>query len=203
VHVDRVAVAGDGRVAATEVAREAPLGARGCLGGEPWVGPAAWGDRFRIALAPAQKGALALPNRLAPDRGLGEQGEGAALRVRPQLGRLYPQRQLLAECDRPPLENPVLEVDEADRPEREGTVGHRRHVQREGEDVRIGGGQVVAQREAADLGVGGDRRRVGPDLAQLELELGDLAAAAGDEGQQRGAGDHRRRRARVERQDVG
>src|SRR5262249_19031074 len=41
------------------------------------------------------------------------------------------------------------------------------------------------------------------DVGQLELDLGDLAAAARDAGDQRGAGDHRHRRPRVERQDAG
>ena len=71
-------------------------------------------------------------------------------------------RQLLADRDRPLLDDPVLDVDEADGAEREAAVRHHRHVQREGEHVRVGGGQVVAQGEAADLGVGGERRRVGP-----------------------------------------
>ena len=64
--------------------------------------------------------------------------------------------EVLADGDRPVLDDPVLEVDEADRAEREAAVGHHRHVQREGEHVRVGGGQGVAEREAADLGVGGD-----------------------------------------------
>ena len=88
--------------------------------------------------------------------------EGAAARVRLELGRADAQLQLLAEPDPPVLDDPVLDVDEADRAEGEAAVGHHRHVQREGEDVRVGGGQVVAQREAADPGVGGDRVRRRP-----------------------------------------
>ena len=61
------------------------------------------------------------------------------------------------------LVDPVLDVDQADRAEGEAAVGHHRHVQREGEHVRVGDGEAVAEGEAADLGVGGDVGRVGAD----------------------------------------
>ena len=74
-------------------------------------------------------------------------------------------RQLLVDADAPVLDDAVLDVDEADGAEGEAAVGHHRHVQREGEHVRVGGGQVVAQGEAADAGVGGDPLGVGVDAA--------------------------------------
>ena len=66
------------------------------------------------------------------------------------------------------LGDPVGDVDEADRAERERAVRHQRHVQGEGEHVGVGRRQVVAQGEAADLGVGGDRGRVGDDAVELQ-----------------------------------
>jgi len=123
--------------------------------------------------------------------------------VRLQLGRPHVDRQLLTDADAAVLLDPILDVDQADGAEREAAIRHHRHMQREGEHVRVSGGEMVAQGEAADPGVGGDLLRLGPHPGPVELELGDLAAAPRNEGQQRGAGDHRRRRAGVERQDAG
>ena len=100
VHVDRVAVAGDGGVAAAEVAAELPLGARPAH----VVGPSPSGVRSPSAtgplagpLAAAQHRADALPDQLAADARLGEQGEGPAAWVRLERGRADAQRQLLAD----------------------------------------------------------------------------------------------------------
>src|SRR5690606_33584070 len=53
----------------------------------------------------------------------------------------------------------------------------------------------------ADAAVSGERRRLGADPVEAQLDLRDLTAAAGHEGQQRGAREQRRRRPQVERQD--
>ncbi len=100
-----------------------------------------------------------LPDDSVAGLDLGLQAEGAALGVRLQLGRLDLDRQLLVEADAPVLDDLVLDVDEADGAEGEAAIRHYRHVQREGEHVRVGGGQVVAQGEAADAVVGGDLAR--------------------------------------------
>ena len=157
VHVDRVAVAGDGRVAAAEVAAEAPLGAAPAARRRDRGTASPSCARAELAACRGAATCWCSPRRLAADRDLGQQsrrcwpfGCGA------QLGRAHAERQLLADPDPAVLGDPVLDVDQADRAEREAAVGHHRHVQREGEHVRVGGGQVVAQGEAADLGVGGE-----------------------------------------------
>ena len=55
-------------------------------------------------------------------------------RGRPDRGSSAPRRSPIGRC----CVDPVLDVDEADRAEREAAVGHHRHVQREGEHVRVG-----------------------------------------------------------------
>ncbi len=101
------------------------------------------------------------------------------------LRRLDPQGELLADADPPVLGDLVGDVDEADRAERERAVRHQRHVQREGEHVGVGRRQVVAEGEAADLGVGGDRAGSAVTPSSSSRTVRDLAAAAGDERQAR------------------
>ena len=118
-------------------------------------------DRRPRRLSPRRSIVLvALPDELLADPCLGDEVERAPARVGLEAGSGGPRSESSSpSADRPVLDDPVVEVDEADRAEREAAVGHHRHVQREGEHVRVGGGQVVAQREAADPGVGGDARR--------------------------------------------
>ncbi len=88
VHVDRVAVAGDGRVAAAEVVAELPLGARRQVVARRRVRlPAA----ARLVAAAAQHRADALPDELAADARLGDEAEGPPARVRLERGRPHSQ----------------------------------------------------------------------------------------------------------------
>ncbi len=155
------------------------------------------------ATAAAQHRAGRFPDDSVVGLDFGLQAEGAALGVGLELGRLDLDLQLLADADRALLRDRVLNVDEADGAEGEAAVCHHCHVQRESQHMRVGRGQRVAQGEAADPRVGGDLLGVGVDVGQGQLDLGDLLAAPRHKGEQRGAGDHRRRRPRVERQDAG
>ena len=80
------------------------------------------------------------------------------------------------------LGDPVGDVHQPDRPEGKARVGHQGHVQRKGEHVQVGGGELLAHRHRAHGGVGGEVRRIDPHPGELELEIGHLAAAAGEKG---------------------
>jgi transcriptional regulator with XRE-family HTH domain len=64
------------------------------------------------------------------------------------LGRSYAA---LGAPDRAVLDDPVRDVDEPDRAEREAPVAHPREVQRERDDMQVARRQLVAQAKAADL----------------------------------------------------
>jgi hypothetical protein len=159
VHVDRVAVAGHGRVAAPEVAGEAPLlglarlarrlqlllllgaggvsGRRAGLAGRalPGAGRALPGGGRR-GVAAQHRAALA-PHELALDARLADQREHPPARVGAQRRGAHLQLQALAGVDRALLGDRVGDVHEADGREREAPVGHQREVQGEGEDVGV------------------------------------------------------------------
>jgi len=199
VEVDRVVVPGDSGVAASQVAGQLPLNA----GARHQVEGFSFGLRRLVAATYAQVRRGRLPHGLAAAADLGDEVEDLALRVGAQVLRGGRDVEGLRWRDRTMLGDRVAQVHRADGRVREGAVGHDPHVQREGQHMRVGDRERVAQREAADLGVGGDVGRVGDDALEAQVELRDLTTAAGDERQQRGARDHRRRGAGVERQDAG
>ena len=185
VHVDRVAVAGDGGVAAAEIAAAASSSRS----------PAA-----RVALRPRRRAASSpLPRRRSwrPS-----QASSSPTRASVTIAKCGPsgaaasavgadlQRQLARRPRRPVLDDQVVDVDEADRAEREAAVGHQRHVQREGEHVRVGRRQRVAQGEAADAGVLARPLGVDDDAGSSSSSSGTSPPPAGQERQPRGAGEH-------------
>jgi hypothetical protein len=82
-------------------------------------------------------------------------------------------------------------MNQPDRRQRKAPVGQQRQMQREGEDVRVGRRQVIAQGKAADLLVGGQATAVDGDVTADQGQIGDLTRSSGHEGQPRRAGDHR------------
>src|SRR5215203_6744687 len=169
--VDRVAVAGDGGVAAADAAVDLPPRALGQA-----VAGAAALRGAALAGAP-QIGADVAPCELAAGVRLGDEVE-----LRPALGLLEAfgadrEVQRLADAQRPVLRYPVADVDEPDDGHGEPAVGHQLERVRECEDVRVGRRQLVAQAEAAHPVVGGDVVAVGLDPRRRELALVQRLAA--------------------------
>ncbi len=191
VEVDRVVVAGDGRVAAAQVAGQRPGGAGGGRVGEDGA------LRGRgVATAAAQVGRGALPDQLAVAvADLGDEVEDGALGVRARGADVRRDADLLADDHVAVPGHGVGHVHGADGRGREGRVRHHRHVQAEGQHVRVGQRGDVLAREAAQVAVrldvgalDGDR---GPGEGESLEALGAGLAHAGqaaDDGQARQGG---------------
>jgi hypothetical protein len=74
------------------------------------------------------------------------------------LSRAKAHVERLAEPERPPHLDAVLDVHEPHGREREAAVGHQPHMEREGEHVRIRGRQLITQAEPAHARIFRDLR---------------------------------------------
>ena len=178
VHVDRVAVARDGGVAAAEVAAELPLGAGGRSAGSVGVVARASPAARRLAAAAAQHRAGALPDQLVAGVRLGEEAEGAALRVRLERVGADAQRQLLADARSAGAGRSGSRRGRARR-RRTGSCRRPSPPCAAGRRARAGrwaaGGRAARSRRPWRRR---RRRRARPGRpARVELELGDLPAA--------------------------
>ena len=163
VDVDRVQVARDRAVAAAEVAGQLQVavgtfrtrGARRRRGG-------------RVAAAAGEVGAsVSSHTSSSPTRASVRSVNLPPARVGLQRRRPHAQRQPLAGPDRPVLGDLVGDVHRARSP---GTgkrrIGHQRQVKREGQHVRIGGGQLVPSVEAAHSVIRGQPAAVDRHVVQ-------------------------------------
>ena len=192
VEMDRVVVAGDRGVLTAQVGRELPDDAVGRRGRDLEAGRG-----VGVALAAPQVGAGALPDRGAVGVGDGRgEVEDLALGVGTRRGHARRDLQGVADADLPVAGDGVLQVHRADGRGRERRVGHDRHVQAEGQHVRVGQRHGVLVREAADLGVRADVLAVDRDrrpvVGQAAEAVGRRLAHAGERADHR---DARQRRA--------
>lgn len=119
----------------------------------------------------------------------GDDAEGGALVVRLQVFHRDAHGERAEAAERAQHVDAVLQVDQAEQREGEALVGEQRHLQREGEDVRVGRRQQAVVAEAADLAVALEVLRVHRDLAaQAALGQGLAADAAAQCGAQEQAG---------------
>ncbi|EVT88826.1 hypothetical protein Z046_27110 [Pseudomonas aeruginosa VRFPA09] len=95
----------------------------------------------------------------------GDDAEGGALVVRLQVFHRDAHGERAEAAERAQHVDAVLQVDQAEQREGEALVGEQRHLQREGEDVRVGRRQQAVVAEAADLAVALEVLRVHRDLA--------------------------------------
>ena len=130
VHVDRIAVAGNGRVLAPDVAGDVPFGADAQLLGRLALVVAAGARRVRSTVsALPQIGAPAAPDGRAVDLRLGDHVELTPSLVVAQV--LGPHAEVHPAADGDRLENvdPVRDMHEADNRERKRAVGHLSRVE--------------------------------------------------------------------------
>ncbi len=165
VDVNRVEVLGYRRIPPAEVAAQAPGRGRGQLGARR---RARRRRRVGVTAAATEVGRDLLPDELGPDARLRADRELDAAWVRLAGRRPDPQRQPLARADRAVLDDPVGDVNEADRRKREAAVGHQRQVQPERQHVGVGRRQRVADREPAHALVG--HEPVAVDLGPVERQ---------------------------------
>ncbi|BDZ56915.1 hypothetical protein [Barrientosiimonas endolithica] len=99
--------------------------------------------------------------------------------VRGGVGGAHAEPQRLAHPHRAVLHDPVAQVHRPGERVGVGAVGEQRDLQREGQHVQVGRGQLVAQREAADPVVGRERGRIDLDVGAHDLQVGQRPAAAG------------------------
>ena len=173
VDVNRVEVLRYCRIPSAEVAAQAPGGGRGQL-------IARWRARRRrrvgVTTTATEVGRDLLPDELGADACLRAERELHPTWVRFVVRRPDPQRQPLVRADRAVLDDPVGDVHEADRREREAAIGQQRQVQPERQHMGIGRRQRVADRKAAHALVA--HEPVAVDLRRVEAERPARSPAA-------------------------